>query len=126
MLLTIPDDLAEKEHLEFVWDANNEGMIWTERGDIVHGLTGGGERNEWILPKSWRDGKEHLFYVEMACNGMFGNAQGDSIQPPPPDRYYQLYKADIVAVNLDARGLQMDFWEIGGKLLDIYGGWDES
>jgi alpha-mannosidase len=108
--------LAKKEHLEFHWDANNEGMIWTERGEVVHGLTGGGERTEYILPKSWRDGKEHIFYVEMACNGMFGNAVGDSIQPPPPDRYYQLHTADIVAVNLEARGLFVDFWICGGRV----------
>jgi alpha-mannosidase len=114
--LTIPDDLAKKDHLEFHWDANNEGMIWTERGEVVHGLTGGGERTEYILPKSWRDGKEHIFYVEMACNGMFGNAIGDSIQPPPPDRYYQLHTADIMAVDLEARGLFVDFWICGGKV----------
>lgn len=50
----------------------------------------------------------------MACNGMFGNAPGgDSIQPPRPDRYFQLQKADIVAINLEARALFIDFWIIG-------------
>lgn len=44
---------------------------------------------------------------------MFGNAFGDNIQPPPTDRYYQLWKADIVAINLDARALDIDFWLIG-------------
>ncbi|KAF2187131.1 glycoside hydrolase family 38 protein [Zopfia rhizophila CBS 207.26] len=112
--LTVPEDLRDKAHLEFHWDANNEGMIWTEKGDVVHGLTGGGERTEWILPKKFRDGKEHVFYIEMACNGMFGNAPGgDSIQPPNPNKYYQLHTADIVAINLDARALYFDFWEIG-------------
>lgn len=112
--LTVPSELCDKDHLEFHWDANNEGMIWTESGDVVHGLTGGGERTEWILPKAYRDGKEHVFYIEMACNGMFGNAPGgDSIQPPNPNRYFQLHTADIVAVNLDARALYYDFWEIG-------------
>ncbi|KAF1911617.1 glycosyl hydrolases family 38 N-terminal domain-containing protein [Ampelomyces quisqualis] len=111
--LTVPSDLLTKEHLEFVWDANNEGLIWTADGETVHGLTGGGERVEWILPESFRDGKEHTFFIEMACNGMFGNAPGgDSIQPPNPDRYYTLHTADIVAVNLDARALYFDFWEI--------------
>jgi alpha-mannosidase len=110
--LRIPDWQAKEERLELQWDANNEGMIWTEKGEVVHGLTGGGERTEWILPHSWRDGKWHTFYIEMACNGMFGNAVGDSIQPPPDDRHYQLWKADIIAVNLDARALDVDFWEI--------------
>jgi alpha-mannosidase len=101
------------EHLEFHWDSNSEAMIWTEKGEVVHGLTGGGERIEWILPRKWYDGETRVFYVEMACNGMFGNAPGgDSIQPPDPNRYFQLSKADIVGINLDARVLFYDFWEI--------------
>lgn len=115
--LKVPSQLRDKDHLEFHWDANNEGMIWTESGEVVHGLTGGGERTEWILPKKFADGKEHVFYVEMACNGMFGNAPGgDSIQPPNQNRYFQLHTADIVAINLGARALYVDFWIIGGML----------
>jgi alpha-mannosidase len=113
--LTVPAELKDKEHLEFRWDANNEGLIWTESGDVAHGLTGGGERVEWVLPESYRDGKEHVFYIEMACNKMFGNAPGgDSIQPPDPNTYFQLHTVDIVAIDLEARGLYFDFWEIGG------------
>ncbi|KAF1813669.1 putative alpha-mannosidase I [Eremomyces bilateralis CBS 781.70] len=119
--LTVPANLREKEHLEFHWDANNEGLIWTEHGDPVHGLTGGGERTEWILPDSFRDGTEHLFYIEMACNGMFGNGGGDSIQPPNPEKYFQLNTADIVAVNLDARALYVDFWIIGDAAREFPG-----
>jgi alpha-mannosidase len=105
--------MLDSEHLEFIWDANNEGLIWTEDGHTVHGLTGGEERTEWILPKEFRDGKEHIFYIEMACNGMFGNAPGgDTIQPPNPNTYYTLRQAEIVAVNLEARALYFDFWEI--------------
>ncbi|THZ31164.1 putative alpha-mannosidase I [Aureobasidium pullulans] len=112
--LTVPSSLADKDHLELHWDANNEGLIWNEKGEPLQGLTGGGERIEWILPKSFRDGKEHVFYIEMACNGMFGNAPGgDSIQPPRPDRYFQLQQADIVSINLEARALYIDFWIIG-------------
>jgi len=112
--ISVPKSMQSAEHLEFIWDAGNEGMIWLEDGTVVHGLTGNGERNEWILPKDWYDGKPHMFYIEMACNTMFGNAPGgDTIQPPPPDRYYRLNTAEIVAVNMDARQLYMDFWYIG-------------
>lgn len=114
--LTVPQSLRDAEHLEFHWDANNEGLIWTEDGVPLQGLTGGGERVEWILPREFRDGKERVIYVEMACNGMFGNAPGgDSIQPPKKDKYFQLQMADVVAVNLDARQLHIDFWIIGGE-----------
>ena len=114
--LTIPENILDKEHLEFHWDANNEGLIWTEDGHPLQGLSGGGERTEWIIPDAWRDGKEHTFYIEMACNGMFGNAPGgDSIQPPEPNKYYTLHTARIAAVNLEARALYYDFWIIGGR-----------
>ncbi|KAF1835446.1 alpha-mannosidase-like protein [Decorospora gaudefroyi] len=120
--LTVPKHMLDKEHLEFVWDADNEGLIWTEDGHTVHGLTGGGERTQWILPESFRDGKEHTFYIEMACNGMFGNAPGgDSIQPPKPDKYYRLHTAEIVAINLEARALYFDFWEISDAAREFPG-----
>jgi alpha-mannosidase len=111
--ITVPLELRNREHLEFHWDTGSEGMIWTEIGDIIHGLTGNGERTEWILPKSFQDGKEHAFYIEMACNAMFGNAPGgDSIQPPDPNKTYRLSTAEIVSINLDARALRFDFWFI--------------
>ncbi|KAI0176289.1 glycoside hydrolase family 38 protein [Hypoxylon sp. FL1284] len=114
VVLRIPADLKDKEHLEFQWDANNEGMVWTDDGKPLQGLTGGGERVEWIIPSSFRDGKEHVIYIEMACNSMFGNpAGGDTIQPPDPNKSFQLVKADICAVNLDARQLWIDTWIIG-------------
>lgn len=68
--ITVPIELSKKELLELHWDANNEGMVWTEAGNPLQGLTGGGERVEWILPEKFRDGKEHMIYIEMACNGM--------------------------------------------------------
>ncbi|KOS47426.1 hypothetical protein ACN38_g1552 [Penicillium nordicum] len=120
--LTVPEDMLQREHLEFHWDANNEGLIWTEDGHPLQGLTGGGERTEFVLPKGWCDGKEHTFYIEMACNGMFGNAPGgDSIQPPNPDKYFTLSTARITAVNLAARALFYDFWIIGDAAREFPG-----
>ncbi|PGH18153.1 hypothetical protein AJ80_04540 [Polytolypa hystricis UAMH7299] len=120
--LTVPKDMLDKERLEFHWDANNEGLVWTEDGHPLQGLTGGGDRVEWILPDGFRDGKEHLFYIEMACNGMFGNpAGGDIIQPPDPNRYFQLNTARITAVNLQARALYYDFWMIGDAAREFPG-----
>ncbi|KAK2865183.1 hypothetical protein FQN49_003829 [Arthroderma sp. PD_2] len=110
--LTVPENLNKYDHLEFHWDAGNEGLVWTEDGKPLQGLSGG-ERVEWVIPKDFRDGKPHFFYIEMACNGLFGNSDGDLIQPPNPNRYYQLTSAKIVAVNLQARALYYDFWQIG-------------
>lgn len=112
--LRVPENLQEKEHLELHWDAHNEGLIWSEDGEPLQGLTGNGERVEWVLKDKYRDGNFHTFYIEMACNGMFGNAPGgDPIQPPDPNRYFQLTQCEIVAVNLEARALYIDFWILG-------------
>ncbi len=110
--LKVPSELQKKRHLELHWDGQNEGLIWTEDGVPLQGLTAG-DRKEWILPNDFRDGKFHTFYIEMACNGMFGNASGDLIQPPDPNKYFQITQAEIVAVNLEARQLYIDFWVIG-------------
>ncbi|EER25893.1 Glycosyl hydrolases family 38 protein [Coccidioides posadasii C735 delta SOWgp] len=118
--LTVPPSLTAKERLEFHWDAGNEGMVWSEDGHPLQGLTGG-DRIEWILPDSFRDGKQHTFYIEMACNGLFGNADGDIIQPPNPNRYYRLNTARITAVNLEARALYYDFWMIGDAAREFPG-----
>lgn len=120
--LTVPKAMVKGEHLEFHWDTGSEGMVWTEDGHPLQGLTGGGERVEWILPKDWRDGAEHTFYIEMACNGMFGNGRnGDSIQPPDPNNYFALRTAEIVDVNLATRGLYYDFWIIGDAAREFPG-----
>lgn len=106
--------MVKGEHLVFQWDAGSEGMMWTEEGKPLQGFTGGGERTEWILPETMCDDNEYMFYIEMVCNGMFGNAPGGhSIQPPDLDKYYTLQTARIVYVNLAVRGLYVDFWIIG-------------
>ncbi|KAI1263117.1 glycoside hydrolase family 38 protein [Xylariaceae sp. FL1019] len=114
VVIRVPEDMRKANHLELQWDSNSEGMVWTSDGHPLQGLTGGGERVEWIIPDEFRDGKEHTIYIEMACNAMFGNPSGgDVIQPPDPNKYFQLVKADICAVNMDARQLFIDAWVIG-------------
>jgi len=110
----LPQEWAHKPRVEFHWDSHSEAMVWTHDGKPLQGLTGGGERTEWIIPQSYRDhDTEHTIYIEMACNRMFGNGNGDSINPPDPNVYFPLVTADLVSVNLDARALHYDFWIIG-------------
>ncbi|PFH56278.1 hypothetical protein XA68_16781 [Ophiocordyceps unilateralis] len=119
--LTVPKDAVEEELVVLEWDAGNEGLVWTHDGTPLQGLTGGGERIEWIIPKSYRDTKEHIIYIEMACNGMFGNAPSGktSIAPPDPNRYYTLSRADIAVVNVPARMLHFDMWELGDAAREL-------
>jgi alpha-mannosidase len=116
--LTVPEKFKKYDHVEFHWDSNCEGLVWSEDGEPLQGLTGGGERVEFLFPREWvKDGQKHVFYVEVACNGMFGNGPGDIIQPPDPNRHFRLSKADIVAPNLEAMALNIDFWILGGGSL---------
>ncbi|OHE90901.1 glycosyl hydrolase family 38 domain-containing protein [Colletotrichum orchidophilum] len=116
--VTIPEEMQQMEHLELHWDCSNEATVWTAEGQPLQGLTGRGERIEWILPASFKDGREHVFFLEMACNGMLtnaagepifkNNANGDAIQPPDPNKSFSLTKAEIVAVDRQARALHAD------------------
>jgi alpha-mannosidase len=73
------------------------------------------------LPSTVEGWERHNFFIEMACNTMFGNAEmRDIIQPPPTDKYFKLEKADIVAVNVDARQLLFDFYVIRGMRSPCY------
>lgn len=95
------------EQILFEWNCGNEGLIYTESGSAVVGLSGE-QRREWIVPFEWRDEKWHRFYIETSCNQMFGNNS-----PPDPNRYFRLVTADLVVPNLQARALYIDFWIIG-------------
>ncbi|KAK3054427.1 Glycoside hydrolase, 38 vacuolar alpha mannosidase [Extremus antarcticus] len=110
----LPQKWDYNGQLEFHWESGCEGMVWTEDGKPLQGLSPG-NRTEWVLPSDFtKKGKEHTIYIEMACNQMFGNPTGgDTIQPPDPNQYFTLREADIVSVNLDVRALYYDFWIIG-------------
>ncbi|USW54156.1 Putative glycoside hydrolase family 38 domain, galactose mutarotase-like domain superfamily [Septoria linicola] len=111
---TVPREWKDHERIELHWDSSSEGLVWTQDGKPLQGLTGNGERIEWIVPNKYQTGGEEVIYIEMACNGMFGNPTGgDTIQPPDPNRYFPLQLADLVSVNLDARALFYDFWILG-------------
>lgn len=103
----IPKEWKDAEQVLFEWNCGNEGMVFTEDGEAVVGLSGE-QRREWIVPEKWRDNKWHRFYIETSCNQMFGNNS-----PPDPNRYFRLETADLVVPNLQARALYIDFWIIG-------------
>ncbi|EPY53293.1 alpha-mannosidase [Schizosaccharomyces cryophilus OY26] len=107
--IRIPDAWSDYEQVIFEWDCDNEGLVYTEDRQPAQAFSGS-ERTEYILPEQWqRDHNIHIFYIEMACNGMFGCGSTDQIAPPDPDRYFVLKKADLVVPNLQARALRCDF-----------------
>jgi alpha-mannosidase len=58
------------------------------------------------------------FYIEMACNGMFGTGNG-LIGPPDPNRFFNLTAVDLAVPNKLAWNLLYDFQIILGMAKDL-------
>lgn len=133
---------VSKDPIILHWDCENEGMVYTEKGEVVVGLSGE-ERREVRLAGSG----PYTLFIETSCNGMFGNGDPhDNIQPPDNHRYFTLQHADLVRPNWEARALAMDFsviadcannlnengWqkhralEIASEIMDRFDEFDES
>ncbi|KAJ2468107.1 Glycoside hydrolase, 38 vacuolar alpha mannosidase [Coemansia sp. RSA 2322] len=108
--VNIPKEFAGKK-VQFLFDTNSEAMVWSADGEPIMGLTGGngGERHVdyTLTAQASEHEKQRVFYMEMACNDLFGN--GD-YHEHPQDRaiYYQLSSADLVAPNEGAWALYHD------------------
>lgn len=50
------------------------------------------------MTNSAKAGDKHSFFIEAACNGMFG--VGNAAMVPDPNRYFTISKADLVVPNL--------------------------
>ncbi|KAJ1651151.1 Glycoside hydrolase, 38 vacuolar alpha mannosidase [Dispira simplex] len=112
--VTLPDDWVGEE-VEFRWDAGCEGLLWTTDGQPIHGLISG-TRVEYILTRHSVAGSHYEFYVEMACNDLFGAGGSDIINPPDPNRTYCLSRAQLAVNNVTARELWRDFEIIRGMV----------
>lgn len=116
--LEIPEEWLKYEGLEVEWDLSSEALIYNSKGLPLQAFTGG-ERNLFNIPKEYRVSEKQVFYIEVACNGMFGNgADGE----PDPNRHFRLNRAHLVVPNLEARRLFWDFWILGDATREFPGG----
>ncbi|RKP25625.1 galactose mutarotase-like domain-containing protein [Syncephalis pseudoplumigaleata] len=110
--VTVPKEWRDEDEVQYWFDAGNEAMVWSEDGTPLQGLTGGngGERHvDHIIPRDYvASGKPYRFYVEMACNGLFG-AGINFIGPPDENRQFYVNTSDIVVPNRLAWSLYYDF-----------------
>jgi alpha-mannosidase len=103
--LEIPVEWAGRE-IHFRWDSSSEACVWIE-GEPIQGLTG--KEDAWARPirpsfrltHSARGGESISFYVEMACNNLFGVK---SIEDT-----FTLKMAEIAVFDRDAWDLLWDF-----------------
>lgn len=60
------------------------------------------------------------FYIELACNGLFGvGGPGTDIAPSQPDRYFTLDQCELVVPDLLAWGLWYDFEIVSGMAKNL-------
>ena len=103
---------SEGKTLCLFWDSNSEAMLYDHDGNPVQAYTGGhgDDRREYcIFSRNSVPGSRLIFYIEMACNGMFGNGNGGMINPPDPNRMFTLAKVEISIMNEVAHQL---FWDM--------------
>jgi len=95
-----------------IWDSNSEAMLYDLHGNHLQAFTGGGgddRRDAYIASNSAVGTSKFEYFIEMACNGMFGNGGGGMIMPPDPNKIFKLEKADIVIIN---EPVQQLYWDI--------------
>jgi alpha-mannosidase len=84
------------------WDSRSEALLWLD-GRSSQGLNPG--RNFARLTPSAEGGETLTFYIEIACNRAFGNAEAGH----PPSEPYQLAGCELRRFDPDAWSLFHDF-----------------
>lgn len=93
------------------WDSNSEAMIYSSEGTLLQSFTGGSgsdRRDIFIVSESAVSGDKRSYFVEMACNEMFGNGNGGMIKPPGPNKTFTLSTLQLVSINPDGQDLYWD------------------
>jgi hypothetical protein len=74
-----------------VWQSHlgKEKKVQQSNRFLIDKKAGSDARHEYVLTTSARGGDPIQFYIEMACNGMFGAGNG-LIGPPDPNRFFNL------------------------------------
>ncbi|KAJ2082492.1 Glycoside hydrolase, 38 vacuolar alpha mannosidase [Coemansia sp. RSA 988] len=110
--LQIPAEFEGKE-VRLIFDPSCEALVWSAEGEPLQGITGGGgdtRHVDFILTsKAKAVEPKRVLYLEVACNGMFGNGLGTIIGPPQENRNFTLKTADLVVLNAEAWGLHHNF-----------------
>ncbi|KAK2183302.1 hypothetical protein NP493_317g02034 [Ridgeia piscesae] len=107
--IEIPREWGLGKQVVLVWDSGSEAMIWRD-GKPLQGLSPDNKRTEFVLTKSLDENAfSHTLYIEMECSDVFGAGKGGLINPPDPNKYYTLRRADIVVKDPEIYQLLLDF-----------------
>jgi alpha-mannosidase len=110
----------EGQEVHLLWDAAGEACVWQE-GAPLQGLTGSFNnwipepiRKEFCVARQARSGEHLEYYIEVACNGLFGLA----IATHNP-RIGELSQAEIALFDRDAWDLYWDLKVIADMALHL-------
>ncbi|GJQ14874.1 hypothetical protein GpartN1_g6665.t1 [Galdieria partita] len=107
----IPSYMEGKE-VHLLWDSNSEALAWNSEGQSLQGLTGGTGnmvRYDLKLSNSAKKEESGILFIEMACNGLFGNGAGGTEEPPDPSRKFQLSEVAVAVFRRDIWNILCDF-----------------
>lgn len=116
---TIPNEWKGEEVI-LNFDPDCEGMVWSTTGVPLQGLTGttGTERHiDFRLTKSAKGGEIIDLFIEIACNGLFGN--GNGIEAPDANKSFKLKTAELAVPNNQAFQLLWDFEVLIGMVKEL-------
>jgi alpha-mannosidase len=114
-----PESFTPMDHtIALLWDSNSEAIVYNSSGKQIQAFTGGSGHDrrdlciftnqEDLTSTEEEDPKDITLFVEMACNGMFGNGQNGMIRPPDPNKSFTLSDVQIVILNTEAYDLYWD------------------
>ena len=96
--------LKQDEKVVLRWLTGAEGLLYAADGTVLQGLV---DRREHI--ELHQDGRPFDLYIEMACNGMFGNGQDGLINPPNERKFFHLNTCELVILQEKVADLFNDF-----------------
>jgi len=109
----IPSEWRGQE-VHLLWNSDSEALLFDRNGNVLQGLNGGDgfdKREEFFITENLLDENGRAtFYIEMACNAMFGAGWNGQINPPEPNRFFTLKKAEIALFDRLAFDLMYDFY----------------
>ncbi|KAK4528024.1 hypothetical protein GAYE_SCF48G5958 [Galdieria yellowstonensis] len=101
----------EGQEIHLLWDSNSEALVWSLDGQPLQGLTGGAGdmvRYDMKISDAAKKEEKGTLFIEMACNGLFGNGAGGTEEPPEPNRQFQLSEAAIAVFRRDIWNILCD------------------
>lgn len=117
-----PSDWAGRD-VRLQWDSGSEAAVWSPEGVLMQGLAAGNYqlRTEYIISRNYAGTGPQTLYVEMAANRLFGGSDQDDTDPPNPNKYFTLNKADIVVKDPLIYKLMVDLeilYNMGDQMKD--------